>query len=119
MMSELIMSSFHTVVVENSAGDKEPMVQAAYEFVLAEQKRVIAEENVKLIERYASLRSYFERRLVEGEEAKIPPGQGPRGRRVASEEAGKHMGPIGVMVSPVTELSFFERAHALRVGVGN
>jgi hypothetical protein len=51
-------------VVENSApGDKESMVQPAYEFVLAEQNRLIGEGNAELIERYASFRSYFESRL--------------------------------------------------------
>jgi hypothetical protein len=39
------------------------VVQPAYEFVLAEQSRVTAEGNPKLIERYTSLRSYFESRL--------------------------------------------------------
>ena len=38
-------------------------VRPAYEFVLSEQKRLMAEGNAKLIERYASLRSYFESRL--------------------------------------------------------
>jgi hypothetical protein len=59
-----ILDYLGPVVVENSAPvHKEHGVQPAYEFVLAEQKRLIAEGNAELIERYASFRSYFERRL--------------------------------------------------------
>jgi len=59
-----ILDYLGAVVVENSApGHKEHMVQPAYEFLLAEQKRLIAEGNSKLIERYALFRSYFESRL--------------------------------------------------------
>jgi hypothetical protein len=39
------------------------VVQPAYGFVLAEQSRLTAEGDPKLIERYASLRGYFESRL--------------------------------------------------------
>jgi hypothetical protein len=38
-------------------------IRPAYEFVLSEQTRLIAEGDPKLIERYALLRSYFESRL--------------------------------------------------------
>jgi hypothetical protein len=59
-----ILDYLGAVVVENSApGHKQHMVQPAYEFVLAEQKRLIAGGNAELIERYASFRSYFESRL--------------------------------------------------------
>jgi hypothetical protein len=59
-----ILDYLGAVVVESSAPeDKEHMVRPAYEFVLAEQKRLIAEGNAELINRYAMLRRYFESRL--------------------------------------------------------
>jgi hypothetical protein len=59
-----ILDYLGSAVVEHSApGHKEHMVQPAYEFVLTEQKRLIVEGNAELIERYASLRRYFETRL--------------------------------------------------------
>jgi len=59
-----ILDYLGAVIVENSApGHKEHMVQPAYECVLAEQKRLIAEGNAELIKRYASFRNYFESRL--------------------------------------------------------
>jgi len=61
---EMILDYLGTAVVENAkAGQAETMVRPAYEFVLAEQKRVIAEGDAKLIQRYEKLRSYFESRL--------------------------------------------------------
>jgi hypothetical protein len=59
-----ILDYLGAVVVESSAPeDREHMVQPAYEFVLAEQKRLIGEGNAELINRYALFRSYFESRL--------------------------------------------------------
>jgi hypothetical protein len=59
-----ILDYLGTVVVESSAPeDKNHMVQPAYEFVLAEQKRLTAEGDAELIKRYALFRSYFESRL--------------------------------------------------------
>jgi len=59
-----ILDYLGAVVVESSAPeDREHMVQPAYEFVLTEQKRLIAEGNAELINRYALFRSYFESRL--------------------------------------------------------
>lgn len=52
------------VMVQHSGPDHaKHMVQPAYEFVLAEQQRLIAEGNPELIGRYASFRSYVESRL--------------------------------------------------------
>ncbi len=42
----------------------ELMVKPAYEFVLAEQKRIVAGGNPKLIARYAAFRAYVESRLA-------------------------------------------------------
>jgi hypothetical protein len=59
-----ILDYLGAVVVESSAPeDREHIVQPAYEFVLAEQKRLMGEGNAELINRYASFRSYFESRL--------------------------------------------------------
>jgi hypothetical protein len=44
-------------------GHKEHMVKPAYEFVLAEQKRIIEATDSKLIERYEAFRRYVESRL--------------------------------------------------------
>jgi hypothetical protein len=53
------------IIVQHSGPDyAKHMVQPAYEFVLSEQKRLIAEGNPQLIERYASLRNYLESRLA-------------------------------------------------------
>lgn len=51
------------VVAHSVPGHKTDMIQPAYNFVLTEQKRLIAKGNAKLIDRYTSLRSYFESRL--------------------------------------------------------
>jgi hypothetical protein len=59
-----ILDYLGSVVLENATpGNKEHMVQPAYEFVLTEQKRMIAKGDLELIARYKSLRSYVERRL--------------------------------------------------------
>jgi hypothetical protein len=39
------------------------MVKPAYEFVMAEQKRLISEVTSELVARYGLLRGYFESRL--------------------------------------------------------
>ncbi len=44
-------------------GQKDVLLRRAYDFVLAEQKRVVKEKNSKLIPRYDSLRRYVELRL--------------------------------------------------------
>jgi hypothetical protein len=44
-------------------GQKEILVRRAYEFVVAEQKRIVEENNSKLIPRYDALRWYVESRL--------------------------------------------------------
>jgi len=44
-------------------GQKETLVRRAYDFVLAEQKRIVEERNSKLIPRYDALRRYVESRL--------------------------------------------------------
>jgi len=44
-------------------GQKDVLVRRAYDFVLAEQKRVVEEKNPKLIPRYDALRRYAESRL--------------------------------------------------------
>ena len=52
-------------------GQKDTLVRRAYEFVLAEQKRIVEEKNSKLIPRYDALRCYVESRLpLWGVEAK-------------------------------------------------
>lgn len=59
-----ILDYLGSMVVQHSArGHKENMVLPAYQFVLVEQKRVVAEGSPELIARYASLRSYFESRM--------------------------------------------------------
>jgi hypothetical protein len=51
-------------VVENAGPDHgKLMIQPAYNFVLAEQKRMLAKGDPELIGRYVLLRSYFESRL--------------------------------------------------------
>ena len=45
-------------------GQKDTLVRRAYEFVLAEQKRIVEEKNSKLIPRYDELRCYVESRLL-------------------------------------------------------
>lgn len=55
------------VIVEQGTQDrriKDNMVAPAYEFLLAEQKRIITTEDSKLISRYAAFRAYFESRLT-------------------------------------------------------
>ena len=49
-------------------------IRPAYEFVLSEQKRLTAKGSSKLIERYGSLRSYFESRLPLWGLTDVPPG---------------------------------------------
>jgi hypothetical protein len=44
-------------------GQKEILVRRAYEFVVAEQKRIVEEKSSKLIPRYDALRRYVESRL--------------------------------------------------------
>jgi hypothetical protein len=44
-------------------GQKDVLVRRAYDFVLAEQKRVVDQKNSKLIPRYDALRHYVESRL--------------------------------------------------------
>jgi hypothetical protein len=44
-------------------GQKDLLVRRAYDFVLAEQKRIIEKQNPKLIERYDAFRRYLESRL--------------------------------------------------------
>ena len=59
-----ILDYLGPVVVENSAPEhKEYRVYPASAFLLAEQDRLVAQGNAKLIERYASFRTYFESRL--------------------------------------------------------
>jgi hypothetical protein len=59
-----ILDYVGSVMVEHStAGHAEHMVQPAYEFVLAEEKRLISEGASELVARYGSLRRYFESRL--------------------------------------------------------
>jgi hypothetical protein len=45
-------------------GQKDVLVRRAYEFVLAEQKRVVEANESKLIPRYEAFRSYVESRLL-------------------------------------------------------
>ena len=49
-------------------------IRPAYEFVPSEQKRLTAKGSSKLIERYGSLRSYFESRLPLWGLTDVPPG---------------------------------------------
>jgi hypothetical protein len=52
-------------VVENAGPDHgHLMIHPAYNFVLAEQKRMLAKGDPELIGRYVLLRSYFESRLA-------------------------------------------------------
>lgn len=44
-------------------GHKEHLVAPTYEFVLAEQKRIVAGKNADLVDRYVAFRSYVESRL--------------------------------------------------------
>ncbi len=60
-----ILDYLGPVVVENAGPDRgQIMIQPAYNFVLAEQKRILAKGNPELIGRYVLLRSYFESRLA-------------------------------------------------------
>ena len=59
-----ILDYLGAIMVQHSGpGHAKDMVQPAYEFVLAEQRRLIAEGNTELIPRYASFRRYVESRL--------------------------------------------------------
>src|SRR6266849_852063 len=59
-----ILDYLGAVMVQHSGPDHaKHMIQPAYEFVLAEQKRLTTEANAKLIQRYVSFRSYVESRL--------------------------------------------------------
>jgi len=61
---KLILDYLGEFVFQNATpAHVEQAVRPAYEFVLSEQKRLNAEGNLKLIDRYGSLRSYFESRL--------------------------------------------------------
>lgn len=60
-----ILDYLGPVVVENAGPDHgQLMIQLAYNFVLAEQKRMLAKGAPELIGRYVLLRSYFESRLA-------------------------------------------------------
>jgi hypothetical protein len=60
-----ILDYLGPVVLENAGPDHgQLMIQPAYNFVLAEQKRMLAKGDPELIGRYALLRSYFELRLA-------------------------------------------------------
>lgn len=60
-----ILDYLGPVVVENAGPDHgRLMIQPAYNFVLAEQKRMLAKGDPELIGRYVLLRSYFESRLA-------------------------------------------------------
>jgi hypothetical protein len=60
-----ILDYLGPVVVENAGPDHgQLMIQPAYNFVLAEQKRMLAKGDPELIGRYVLLRSYFESRLA-------------------------------------------------------
>jgi len=60
-----ILDYLGPVAVENARPEhRHLMVQPAYNFVLAEQKRVFAKGDPELIGRYVLLRSYFESRLA-------------------------------------------------------
>jgi hypothetical protein len=69
-----ILDYLGPVAVENAGPDRGPlMIQPAYDFVLAEQKRILAKGDPELIGRYVLLRSYFESRLKSwGVEVKTP-----------------------------------------------
>jgi|ERR1700677_141455 hypothetical protein len=59
-----ILDYLGATMVRNSQPDHaKNMVQPAYEFVLTEQRRLLAEGNPELIERYVSFRRYVESRL--------------------------------------------------------
>jgi hypothetical protein len=59
-----ILDYLGAVVVEHSAPEHaDQMVKPAYEFVMAEQKRLISEVTSELVARYGLLRGYFESRL--------------------------------------------------------
>jgi len=60
-----ILDYLGPVVVESAGPDHgQLMIQPAYNFVLAEQKRMLAKGDPELIGRYVLLRSYFESRLA-------------------------------------------------------
>lgn len=60
-----ILDYLGPVTVENAGPDHgKLMIQPAYNFVLAEQKRILAKSDPELIGRYVLLRSYFESRLA-------------------------------------------------------
>jgi hypothetical protein len=60
-----ILDYLGPVMVENAGPDHgQLMIQPAYNFVLAEQKRMLAKGDAELIGRYVLLRSYFESRLA-------------------------------------------------------
>lgn len=47
----------------DGGGQKDVLVRRAYDFVLAEQKRIVEAKNSKLIPRYEAFRRYVESRL--------------------------------------------------------
>jgi hypothetical protein len=60
-----ILDYLGSVVVENAGPDHgKLMIQPAYNFVLAEEKRMLAKGDPELIGRCVLLRSYFESRLA-------------------------------------------------------
>jgi hypothetical protein len=59
-----ILDYLGPIVAENAGpGHGKLMIQPAYDFALAEQKRMLTKGNPELIGRYVLLRSYFESRL--------------------------------------------------------
>lgn len=59
-----ILDYLGSVTAENAGPNRNAIVQPAYNFVLAEQRRTFAKGNPELIGRYVLLRSYFESRLA-------------------------------------------------------
>jgi|SRR5436309_59199 len=59
-----ILDYLGPVVLGNSVpAHKDSIIRPAYEFVLAEQQRLAAAGNLKLVERYGLIRQYFESKL--------------------------------------------------------
>ena len=59
-----ILDYLGPVVLGNSVpAHKDSIIRPAYEFVLAEQQRLAAAGNLKLVERYSLIRQYFESKL--------------------------------------------------------
>lgn len=59
-----ILNYLGPVIVENSVpAHKDSIIRPAYEFVLAEEQRLTAAGNLKLVKRYSLIRQYFESKL--------------------------------------------------------